>query len=190
MKHVANRRSVGSRTLVALLAVVLVIGCVAGGTVAWLIDKTGPVVNTFTFGDINIALDENTEGPYKIVPGTDITKDPFVTVIGGSEKCWLFVEVTEENWLPELTYTIAGTNGWQLVPGETNVYYQVVENSDADQTFTVLENNKVLVSNTLTKAKVDAAKEAGTMPKLTFKAYAVQHDAATTAAAAWALAKA
>ena len=81
MKHVANRRSVGSRTLVALLAVVLVIDCVAGGTVAWLIDKTGPVVNTFTFGDINIELDENTEGPYKIVPGTDITKDPFVTCL-------------------------------------------------------------------------------------------------------------
>ena len=59
MKHVANRRrSVSSRAFIALLALVLVIGCVAGGTVAWLVATTDTVTNTFTYGKINIALAE------------------------------------------------------------------------------------------------------------------------------------
>ena len=77
MKHVANRRrSVSSRAFIALLALVLVIGCVAGGTVAWLVAKTEPVVNTFTYGNIDIALAENTGNDYKIIPGKDIPKAP------------------------------------------------------------------------------------------------------------------
>lgn len=46
------------RPLVLTLALVLLTGCVAGGTVAWLIADTDPVVNTFTYGDINLKLDE------------------------------------------------------------------------------------------------------------------------------------
>ena len=57
MKNHANRRrSVSSRTFIAMLALVLVIGCAVGGTVAWLVSSTDPVVNTFTYGDINITL--------------------------------------------------------------------------------------------------------------------------------------
>lgn len=187
MKHVANRRSVGSRTLVALLAVVLVIGCVAGGTVAYLIDKTTPVTNTFTFGDINIKLEETTR-EYKIVPGVDIAKDPFVTVIGGSEKCYLFVKVEEKNWLTgKLTYEIAGSNGWLAVPGETNVYYQVVESQASDKVIQVLKGDVVHASTALTKA--DIKTEEGTLPQLIFTAYAVQYDAIADVAAAWAQAK-
>ena len=85
MKHAANRRrGVSTRAFVALLALVLVIGCVAGGTVAWLVAKTDPVVNTFTYGDINITLAETTGPDYKIIPGKDIEKDPKVTVTAGS----------------------------------------------------------------------------------------------------------
>ena len=77
MKHVANRRrSVSSRAFIALLALVLVIGCVAGGTVAWLVAKTDPVVNTFTYGNINIALAETTGTNYKVIPGTVIDEGP------------------------------------------------------------------------------------------------------------------
>ncbi len=69
MKHVANRRrSVSSRAFIALLALVLVIGCVAGGTVAWLVATTDTVTNTFTYGKINIALAETTGTDYKIIP--------------------------------------------------------------------------------------------------------------------------
>ena len=40
------------------LAVVLVLCCAVGGTLAWLTQKTDAVVNTFTVGDINITLTE------------------------------------------------------------------------------------------------------------------------------------
>lgn len=187
MKHVANRRSVGSRTLVALLAVVLVIGCVAGGTVAYLIDTTPQVTNTFTFGDINITLAES-PAEYKIVPGVDIPKDPFVTVKAGSEKCYLFVKVEEKNWLTgKLTYEIDNTKGWQAVPGETNVYYQVVDSQAADKVIPVLKGNVVHASTALTKT--DIVTDQTKLPQLIFTAYAVQYDAITDVAAAWAQAK-
>ena len=79
-----NRRNVSTTTVAILLALVLAIGCAVGGTLAWLISQTAPVVNTFTYGDINIGLKEDTKGPYTITPGKNITKDPKVTVTAGS----------------------------------------------------------------------------------------------------------
>ena len=69
MKNHANRRSVSSKAFAAVLALVLVLGCALGGTVAWLVAKSDPVVNTFTYGDININLEETTGSSYKIIPG-------------------------------------------------------------------------------------------------------------------------
>ena len=63
-----RRRGISTKTLVALLSLVLLLGCSLGGTLAWLADSTGPVTNTFTVGDIDITLVETTED-YKIVPG-------------------------------------------------------------------------------------------------------------------------
>lgn len=187
MKHVANRRrSVSSRAFIALLALVLVIGCVAGGTVAWLVAKTEPVVNTFTYGNINIDLTETTGTNYKIIPGKDIVKDPKVTVTAGSEDCWLFVKVVEEHWptatledgTRKVSYTIA--DGWTPVEGQTNVYYRVVKADDTVREFPVLKNNIVTVSDQLTKGDIQTAQ-----PKLTFTAYAVQQENIADAAAAW-----
>ena len=195
MKHAANRRrGVSTRAFVALLALVLVIGCVAGGTVAWLIDTSATVTNTFTYGDINIGLSE-TERTYKIVPGTTIEKDPKVTVTKGSEACWLFVEVTATGAISEhvegttdttkVTYTIA--DGWNKL--EDGVYYREADalNAAADLEFPVLKGNIITVSQDLTKQEVNNA--AVTQPTLTFTAYAVQKDNVTSAEAAWAIAK-
>ncbi|MGN1231703.1 MAG: hypothetical protein ACI4TP_07365, partial [Anaerotignum sp.] len=44
---------------------------------------------SYTYGDINIELEETTGTTYEIVPGNDLTKDPKVTVKAGSEDCWL-----------------------------------------------------------------------------------------------------
>lgn len=176
------------KTVALLLALVLVFGVAAGGTLAWLIDKTNPVTNTFTVGDINIELTETTGNNYKIVPGLDISKDPKVTVKAGSEACWLFVKVDEANWptvkdgdTRKVNYTM---DGWTQLPGVTGVYYREVSATTADTAFAVLTDNKITVSTTLTKAEANAI----TTPTLTFTAYAVQKDAATTAADAWVLA--
>ncbi len=184
---IRRRRSVSGRAFVTLLALVLVFGCAVGGTFAWLTAKTDAVVNTFTYGDINIGLTETTNNPYKIVPGVNISKDPKVTVKAGSEACWLFVKVEEENWptfkdgeTAKIAYGIAP--GWTKL--ENGVYYREVGAVNADTSFGVIENNVITVSENLTKTEV---KDVVTVqPKLTFTAYAVQKDGVTTAAAAWA----
>lgn len=183
-----KRRSISSRTFIMLLAVTLLIGCAIGGTVAWLTAKTDPVVNTFTYGDINIKLTETTGKDYKIIPGVDIPKDPKVTVNANSEACWLFVKVEETGTFvaDKVTYSIA--DGWTQGDGTNipeNVYYREVGAVTGDTDFVVLKDNKVTVSNTLTKEDI---KSITTNPTLTFTAYAVQKDAVQTAAAAWAIA--
>ena len=54
----------------------------------------------------------------------------------------------------------------------------------ADTSFDVIKDNKVYVKDTLTKEDIKNI----TNPTLTFTAYAVQKDAASNAAAAWAIA--
>ena len=167
---------------VSLVAVVLVLCCAVGGTLAWLTAQTNEVKNTFTVGDINIDLTETTED-YKMVPGNTITKDPKVTVKAGSEACWLFVKVDESaNFGDFMTWAIA--DGWQLVPGETNVYFREVAATTADTDFAVLKDNQVKVLDTVTKPMLEAAKT--NAPTLTFTAYAVQKANIADAATAWA----
>ena len=180
-----NRRNVSNKTVAILLALVLAIGCAVGGTLAWLISETKPVVNTFTYGDINIGLEE-TEREYKITPGVAIDKDPKVTVKANSEACWLFVKVEKENWNDKVTYEIA--DGWTKGDGTkipANVYYREVAANDKAQEFPVLKGDKVTVSEKLTKDEVNKLKNSSNPTQLTFTAYAVQKDGITTAAAAW-----
>lgn len=187
-------RELSGKLVVAMLAVTLLIGCAIGGTVAWLTAKTDPVVNTFTYGDINITLDETTGSSYKIIPGVDITKDPKVTVKANSETCWLFVKVEEENW-PEFKETDGTTKkvsyaiatGWTALTGQAGVYYRNVSAVTEDTSFYILagdSNGVVKVSENLTKTEVNSI-TAGTQPKLTFTAYAVQKDGIDTVEAAW-----
>lgn len=167
---------------VSLVAVVLVLCCAVGGTLAWLTDKTGPVKNTFTVGDINIDLTETTKD-YKMVPGNTIAKDPKVTVKDGSEACWLFVKVEKSaNFDSFMTYEMA--DGWTALPDVTGVYYREVAATTAATDFSVLKDNSVLVKDGVTKTMLNGLDET-TFPTLTFTAYAVQKDNVADAAAAW-----
>ena len=191
MRNKTNR-TVSIKIAALIAAIVLFIGCTAGGTVAWLVSKPDPIVNVFTVGNIKAELTE-TKKEFKIVPGVNITKDPVATVKAKSEDCYLFVELTEENW-PAFTeadnttrkveYKIA--DGWTELESEHGVYYRVVTKSDADQPFHVLMGDKVTVSSTLTKENADAI--TGT-PKLTVAVYAVQKEGMASAADAWETAK-
>lgn len=182
MKNHANRRSVSSKAFAAVLALVLVLGCALGGTVAWLVAESGPVTNTFTYGDINIALTETTGVDYKIIPGVDIAKDPKVTVKADSEACWLFVKVEETGTFVDGKVTYSVADGWTALTGQPGVYYREVGAVTADTDFYVLKDNVVKVSDTLTKEDI---KDIPTGPTLTFTAYAVQKDGIADAATAW-----
>jgi hypothetical protein len=173
------------KTLITILLTAVVCFAVVGTTVAFLIDKTDPIVNTFTVGTVDIKLTESTGNEYKLIPGHTYDKDPTVTVKANSEACWLFVEVKPENGLKTyVDYAIA--DGWIELPDNDNVYYREVPLSGTDQPFAVLLNNKVTVKSNVTKAQLDALRDP--LPTLTLTAYAVQMDG-LTAAQAWAEAR-
>ena len=189
------------KAIVAVVALVLVLCCAMGGTLAWLKTETTPVLNTFTYGDINIGLSESDDLDLKMIPGNSIKKDPVVTVKKGSEACWLFVKVEKSsNFDNFMTYDI-DTKWTELdAVNHPGVYYYNENELDSllpeDKEFYVLKDNKVTVLREVTKGDFAAfdkdqngtlseiEKEA--LPTLTFTAYAVQKDGFNTAALAWA----
>lgn len=177
------KRGVATKSMVIALAVMLIVGATIGGTIAWLSDTTAEVVNTFTYGDINITLDETTGEEYQMVPGNTIDKDPTVTVVAGSEDCYLFVKIVESaNLDTYIEYTVA--DGWTALAGVEGVYWREALAGDE---FSVLANDQVTVKTTVTKADMEAIKTEN-QPTLTFTAYAVQKANVADAAAAWAIA--
>ena len=173
------------KTLISIIAVALVLCVSVGGVLAWLTDKTDPVVNTFTVGNIDLTLAETTTN-YKMVPGATIDKDPVVTVKADSEKCWVFVKFEKSANLDSFI-TYAEADGWTKLEGVDGVYYRVQDATAADVTSRVLANDKVAVKDTVTKGMMDELKADGAVqPKLTFTAYAIQYAGFDTAAAAWA----
>lgn len=185
------------KVTIAVVALALVLCFTIGGTLAWLVDESDEVVNTFTYGDINIDLSESTGNEYKMIPGNDIAKDPKVTVEANSEACWLFVKVEKSaNYADYLAnYTIA--DGWNKLDGVAGVYYRGVDaaTAKAGTSYQVLNGNTVTVLDSVEKSDMEAIKNGTTeKPTLTFTAYAVQLDgfnattntAAKNAALAWA----
>ena len=196
MKNKTNR-TVSIKIAALIAAIVLVIGCTAGGTVAWLVSKPAAITNVFTVGDINAELTETAKTEtteFKIVPGVNIAKNPVATVKAKSEDCYLFVQLTEANW-PDFTETGSSTRkvkyeiaqGWTELKSENGVYYREVTKQDTDQHFDVLQDNQVTVSSTLTKQEANAI--TGT-PKLTVAVYAVQKESMGSVEKAWAAANA
>jgi predicted ribosomally synthesized peptide with SipW-like signal peptide len=172
---------------VSLVAVVLVLCCAVGGTLAWLTDKTGEVKNTFSPSDINITLTEtpntDTDGNGEndawkadMIPGFSYTKDPVVTVKGDSVDCYLFVKF-EEKGNPDTylkyTSTLTVANGWTQGDGTdipSSVWYRKVTANAADQSWNLLNGDTIAVKDTVAKDNMaDAAKA-----ELVYTAYATQ----------------
>lgn len=179
--------------LLIVACIALVAGLAIGGTIAWLSAKTGEVVNTFTVGNIDIKLEEHdylpetntlnkaegvetvqTNDDYKIIPGVDLPKDPFVTVKAGSEACYVFVQIKEsENWPTRDNGKISwsadlGEGKWQqlymydengvtatAVEGVYFIEQAAISADSADVVYPVLANDKITVSSNLTKYEVD-----------------------------------
>lgn len=190
------------KAIVAVVALVLVLCCAMGGTLAWLVDSTTEVKNTFTYGDINIGLSESDDLDLKMIPGNSIKKDPVVTVKEGSEASWLFVKVEKSNNFDSfMKYAV--DSDWTLLDtsddGLTSVYYYNGTDLNAllqeDKSFNILgtgsydnytwQENEVFVMPTVKKDDLKGLTDE-TLPTLTFTAYAVQRDTnITTAVQAW-----
>lgn len=186
------------RTLTLVIAVMLVAVCAVGGTLAWLMDTTDTVTNTFTTGDVDITLtetpntDSNNDGENdkweaQLIPGKEYDKDPTVSIVRPDTDvdCYLFVKFEENNSPAEyLDYvsTLTTANGWTKGDGTnipSNVWYRTVGKDDTTISWELLVGNKVTVKGTLKKEDMPTA-----APELVYTAYAVQVDN-LTAAEAW-----
>jgi hypothetical protein len=181
-------KTVSMKVVVLLLALVLLIGCAAGGTIAWLMTNTDPVENTFSASNIQIDLDETTGNEYKLIPGKTYAKDPVLTVKGTTDvDCWLFFKVEQNNPGNFLSYEL-NLDGWTALAGVDGVYYRAVTASNADQNFQLLvgktgyANGYVSVSDQLTLNDMATASTAS----LKFTGYAIQKEGFDDPATAWA----
>ncbi|MBQ4082277.1 MAG: hypothetical protein IJC55_03165 [Clostridia bacterium] len=153
----------------------------AGVTYAFLASKSRPVVNTFVAGKIQLSLTESTGSRYILVPGTDVPKDPRVTVGKGSEECWLFVRVVGDSALDSVV-TYAVDDGWTLVDGEEDVYWRKVSAVTEEKSYAILKNDRFSVESTATEEMLLSL---GNGQKLTFRAYAVQTEGMSAPEMAW-----
>lgn len=201
------RRMVSAKTLTILLAVVLVVGCAVGGTLAWLVASTDEVKNTFTAAGIDIELKETmkpdgtvvaagvTDWSAKMIPGYTYSKNPVVTVTN-DVSCYLFVKFDKkgsgEQWLDYKSLEDSwdgwcegnGTNG---VP--YGVFYRIVNASDTVKSWHLIKDDKITIKSELTKENMPAT---GDLPELIYTAYVCQlaknETTSFTVGEAWAIA--
>lgn len=194
-----RERKARNRRMLTTVALMLVV-CIAsiGGTIAWLTDKTEAVTNTFSPSNIDIWMTETVEGQtqttqndqvitndtYKMVPGTELDKDPKVFVAAASEDCWVFIEVAESaNLSNYISYNV--NSGWTKLgtSGKKSYYYRECLNGARAEGYPVIgytpvggtfTDNKVFVNTSVTKEMMDALANGTSNPSLSFKAAAVQ----------------
>ncbi len=148
-----------------------------GGTIAYLIAQTDPVVNTFTPSNVAVELTETTGDNYTVIPGFSVAKDPTVKVTNDVD-AYVFVKVVAHNFVTVAGNYIQGfsygssvidfsiADEWTLYTEGTDntyqkdgagtpggwywIYYRVVKADDANKEFSVLMDNKITFSADLT----------------------------------------
>ena len=166
---------------IALIALLCTVLFYIGTTVAYLFSVAGPVENVFTIGDIKLSLTETTGESYQLIPGKVISKNPKVTVEGGSEDCWLFIKVTKTEYFDDYIESEIEP-GWTRLGGYDGVYYRNVVKSAGGSDFHILKNDSITVKDNLTEEKMSGITA---LPKITFKAYAIPSHSIETAVDAW-----
>lgn len=198
------------KTLLTILAVMLVCCIAVTGTLAVLFAKTSePVVNTFTAtsqlvtGEFTLkehiaeqqkngsytltketTNDTVTGNHYDVLPRTNLPKDPYITITEKTNApAYLYVEVVGE--LPTgMHYNMASC--WTELEGVTGnhngVIYVYNNGTPIDDKSTGLENIAIIDGNTITVDDVPGLAE-GQKVELSFYAYLGQASVGTAAQA-------
>ena len=197
----AKRRRRKITTIV--VAMMLIVGTAIGTTVAWLTDTTETVTDTFTYGDVDIELYEGDSGTTKwsanastrvnkVIPGDEISFNPYLWVDGKSEDCYLFVKIVEVgDFDTYMTYEI-GEN-WAEISNEHPGVYYYEENANkyhtntGDEYILIIDGNNLTVKDSVTKELVGTA--GWKNPNITITAYAVQRANINSVEEAWKIAE-
>lgn len=212
--------------LVAVCAVLLVVASVFG-TMAYLTSTTDEVKNTFTVGKVKITLDEaqvNVDGKaldkdgnvvtdlaqakrvfgnnYKLMPGHTYTKDPTLTVTGGSEDAYvrLLVTINKASTLKEVFGADFLPQNYVDNTWNAQTWPCVKTTVNADDTVTYEFRYKEIVKASAADQKLDALFKSFTVPgtvkgeqlaklkdlEIKVIGEAIQADSLETAEKAWA----
>lgn len=198
MKNFFNKKfSTKTKLISSAISLMLIVCFAITGTVAWLIDATEEVTDTFTFGEVEIKLIDldssatdntwansvhagndglYTANKFKLIPGATLTFNPAVQVVDGSEDCYIFVKIEPQSGLEKYT-TINLGSGWVKVDDASNIYAYGTESvmtktSAGNKTTGFVYNGTLVVNSSVTSADVKDATD------LTVKvtAYAIQAD--------------
>ena len=188
VKTPVNRFRRRKAAIAAVCAVAVLVLGIAPATYSYLTASSETVVNTFAGGAISLTLDEakvDTDGDpidgeprvqentYKVVPGAELTKDPTVTVLEGSEVCYVYLYV--DNALDETYFTLDYSDDWIEVASVGTktlyVYKTTVDASDGDVALTPIFTT-VKVSYDLTSEQIEEMGEV----QITVQSYAIQAE--------------
>ena len=206
------------KALMMVLCAVALVAISVGATVAYL-TSTDTVTNTFTVGNVQIKLDEAKANPdgtrvegadrvktnsYKLLPGLTYNKDPMVTVLKGSEECYVKMTVTftKANELDAI-FVPNGANMTDIFNGyDSNnwIYKGNTKDTNANtRTYEFWYKETVDASTATQDVELDALFDSITVPgfitnaqlatidgmEITVNAYAIQADGFDTADVAW-----
>ena len=205
------------KIMLALFSAMLLVCVTVGATVAYL-TSSDTVTNTFTVGNVQIKLDEakaNADGSlvegaarvkanaYKLLPGHTYNKDPMVTVLSGSESCYVKMTVTFSKAAAlDAIFAPNGANMTSIFNGydNTNWIYKGNTEDTGKNTRTYEFWYKDTVDAANGDVALDALFDSITVPgnitndqlktiegmTITVNAYAIQADGFANAEAAWA----
>lgn len=157
------------KKIAVAVSLLLVLALSVGGTIAYLTAQTGTITNTFSIGNITLALTEYIANPdydendtsskqwieaangsaFHVVPGGEDAKKPVITVGADSEACYLYVCITNtvKVEVDEEPVTVASVNvnsPWVQVKkeGDMTLYRygsNPVDSNSSAQEFTVFD---------------------------------------------------
>ncbi len=198
------------------VAMLLVFALGVGSTIAYFYSNSGIVTNTFNpakFGTPTVS--EDTPGPYPVVPGVDITKDPRVTykvptsATQEPAEAYIYLEIKlTGGWTMNANYNQVtrqigddvsalsfnlNTANWQyLGTASGNYIYVYVKDGNIVKVKTNIDDSNgipVIDGDKVTVSpdieKDDMEKEGTSLGDVTFKSYAVQVEGLGTPKGAW-----
>ena len=170
-------KRINKKVILLAVSLLLILSAAIGGTVAYLIDQTGSITNTFTPAKVTPGIDENFDGSVKndvkITNTGDIPayirvkvvvtwKDAQGNVYGAAPKAG-----TDYNW------TIPANNDW--VKGSDGFYYYTKPVPAGEKTSILLTDCK----------PVDGKAPAGYSLSVDIHAQAIQAEPTTAVTSAW-----
>ena len=159
------------KLIISAIILSLVVTAGVGSLIAYFASVSGPVVNTFTVGEVEIELADAEVEVIPLVPGTTAERTSVVTVLRGSEDCYVYVKIEQPYELTQYTsYELA--EGWINLGGIDGVYYRQVPKSAVNMKYHVFKNDEIAIGANLTKEKMSQLDAGGYEMKVT--AYAIQ----------------